>query len=224
MKAVYNCCIPDPWLDVAKFLLKEKSVEPVYWIGWSDYDFRFNLPQDINFNNCTFHDINDAWKGIFPKEISNIPSISLDGEIIDRISSSELLAIKMMDRLDPDRRSFTFEERQRHFRRLLSQWLGIIDNLEVELFISPSIPHRVFDFAFYIGCQLRGVKTILYKMTPFQDVLIPISDVFSLPGYIKEDYNNLKNKFIEQYLPDEILYSIEGSEENCRKVFFLFPF
>jgi hypothetical protein len=210
MKAIYSGCIPDPWLDVAIKLQQENNIEPVYWIGWDNYDKKINIKNEIkiNFKQCIFHDLSIAWKAIFPEETNSIKKQSLDGELIDNIAPEELIAIKMMDRLDPDRKSFSFRERQRHFRLLLSKWLGIIDELKIELFVSPSIPHRVFDYALYVACKIKGVKTILYKLTPFQDVLVPISDIDFMPLEIENSYQLIKKKNANSELPEQIIESI----------------
>lgn len=210
MNAIYSGCIPNPWLEVAIKLYKERNIKPVYWIGWDDYDNTIDIRQEIknNFKHCIFHDLSVAWKAIFPEETNTIRSQSLDGQLIDEIASQELIAIKMMDRLDPDQKSFSFEERQRHFRLLLTKWLGIIDELKIELFISPSIPHRVFDYALYIACKLKGVKTLLYKLTPFQDVLVPITDIDFMPRKIQDDYQVIKFNSKNKELPQPIINSI----------------
>jgi len=216
MNAIYSGCIPDPWLDVAIKLQNEQEIKPVYWIGWDNYDPTIDIRQEIknNFIECVFHDLSVAWKAVFPKATEHIRPISLDGELLDRIASNELIGIKMMDRLDPDRKSFSFEERQRHFRMLITKWLGIIEHFNVELFISPSIPHRVFDYALYIACKLKGVKTIIYKITPFQDVLIPIHDINYMPDDIMNTYNDIKADKINVNLPDKILTSINVLKES----------
>lgn len=210
MNTIYSGCIPDPWLEVAIKLQNEQNIKPVYWIGWDNYDKTIDIKQEIknNFKNCIFHNLAVAWKGVFPIETHTIKSKSLDGQLIDKIAPNELIAIKMMDRLDSDRKSFLFEERQRHFRMLLSKWLGIIDELNVELFISPSIPHRVFDYALYVACKLKGVKTLMYKLTPFKDVLVPITDLDYMPLQIKRDYNLIKSEEMNVELSPHIFESI----------------
>ena len=212
MNTIYSGCIPDPWIEVAKKLQKENNIIPVYWIGWDNDDNIIEIEKEIknNFNQCIFHGFSLAWKAIFPPETNNIRPISLDAELINKIASNELIGIKMMDRMDPDHRSFSFDERQRHFRKLLSKWLGIIDQLNIELFISASIPHRVFDYALYLACKIKGIKTLMYKITPFQDVLVPISDIDYMPETILMSYNEIKEKRETDIiiLPNKILNSI----------------
>jgi len=216
MNVIYSGCIPDPWLEVAKKLQKEYNLNPVYWIGWPQYDKTIDIQSEININfkSCVFHDLRLAWKAIFPDSVRNIPAIELDAEIIDKIASYELIAMKMMDRLDSDGVSFSFDERQRHFRKLLTKWLGIIEVLNLDLFISPSVPHRVFDYALYVACKIKGVRTLIYKLTPFQDVLVLIDDLDHMPIAILDDYSKIKDNELSVILPEEIVISINKLKDN----------
>jgi hypothetical protein len=207
VNAIYSGCIPNPWLDVAKKLNEENQIKPVYWIGWSNYDNYIDIELELknNFSECVFHDIGAAWKGIFPNDVNHCNPESLYGDLIDEIAGNELIAIKMMDRLDPNRKSFLFEERQRHFRMLLSKWLGIINELKIDVFISPSIPHRVFDYALYIACKIKNVQTLMFKLTPFRDLIIPIENLSHMPIAIYEDYNLIKSGSLDVDVPKEIV-------------------
>lgn len=219
INVLYSGCIPDPWLDVAKKLKKENNLNPVYWVGWDNYDLSINIRKEINdnFQNCIFHDLSVAWKAIFPEEVKAINPEPLDAKLIDKVASNEIIALKMMDRLDPDRESFYFEERQRHFRKLLSKWLGIIDHLNIKLFISPSIPHRVFDYALYLACKIKEVKTLMYKMTPFQDILVPIDDINYMPNNVLLSFNEIKERKIDVFLPKKIINSINVLKKSYRE-------
>ncbi len=210
MNAIYSGCIPNPWLEIAIKLNKDINIKPACWIGWKNYDNNIDIKTEIenNFPDCIFFDIDITWKAVFPQVTDSIKSESLDEEMIRSIASYELIAIKMMDRLDPNRKSFTFEERQRHFRLLLSKWLGVITEKKIDLFISPSIPHRVFDYALYVACKIKGVKTLFFKLTSFRDVLIPIPDIESMPIEIKQSYKRIKDKDIDVTLPPRMVESI----------------
>jgi hypothetical protein len=113
---IYSGCIPDPWIGVSEKLLKDYCIKPVYWIGWQCYG-NIRTEEELNriFGNGSviYHDLAVAWKAIFPLSVSNIQPVALDEEMMDEISSFELIALRMMDRLDPDRKStfsyFTLE-------------------------------------------------------------------------------------------------------------------
>jgi hypothetical protein len=175
---LYCCCINDPWVEVAKELHNKKNYRPVYWIGWPE-DSKDAINRE--FPNCIYHDISDAWKGVFPNELRNTFFTQLDGFELSDYSFEELMAIKMMERLDPDQQSFTFNERKDFFRYLLSSWLNILKTHNIELIIAPSIPHRVFDYALYIAADFLNIKFLTFKMTAWPGYVLPIFDIDKLP-------------------------------------------
>jgi len=197
MKAIYSGCIPDPWLDVAKKLYLENNIEPAYWIGWDDYDKKLVLN---NFETCVFQTFQMAWKGIFPSvdkaNSLNIPE--LDGDILKKFSHEENLAMKMMDRQDPTGYNFSFDERQSFFRHLLRNWIYIIERYDIDLVISPSIPHRVFDFALYIASQIKNVNFITFKQTVWPGYIIPMKKIDEIPLYNQSQTKN--NEIVEKYI------------------------
>ena len=71
MRVIYNTCIADPWAKVAQKLQKEYGFEPVYWIGY-EYFEDDNSKEIIPklFPNAIYQPYYDAWKGIFPAEIT----------------------------------------------------------------------------------------------------------------------------------------------------------
>lgn len=197
MKAIYSGCIPDPWLDVAKKLYLENKIEPVYWIGWNDCDKKLVLD---NFETCIFQTFQMAWKGILPSvdkaNTLNIPE--LDGDILKKFSHEENLAMKMMDRQDPTGYNFSFVERQVFFRYLLRNWIYIIERYDIGLVISPSIPHRVFDFALYIASQIKNINFITFKQTVWPGYIIPMKKIDEIPFYTQTQTKS--NEIVEKYI------------------------
>lgn len=179
MNVLYCCCITEPWLDVAK-RLKEENYQPKYWIGWND-DNEGRIQKDLP--EVTYHDIDLAWKGLFPDSYNFLNQPKLDGFELAAYSFEELMAIKMQDRLDPDQSSFSFNERQQFYRRLLRQWINLLQQEDISLVIAPTIPHRVFDYAIYIATGILGIKFLSFKMTPWPGHLIPVNKITEVPKF-----------------------------------------
>lgn len=180
LNALYSCCISRPWLDVVSKLDSELGIVPKYYIGWDDGSSKI---QD-KYNECFFQVIEDAWKGSgFPKLNYSYP---LDEKLLRSISYEQNIAIKMMDRLDLDRYSFSFSDRQSFFYYLLKRWLVILEYNQINLIISPSIPHRVFDYVLYVAAKLKNIEFLMFQMTPFKDSSFIIDNVDFSPTYLKE--------------------------------------
>lgn len=176
MNAIYLCTIAQPWIEVSQRLNNDLNIMPSYFVHWNHEKQEF---LEANLKHCHLQSIEDAWKGIgFPESTQRY---IFDEEDLKLISSFELTALKMMDRLDPDGESFPFTARQYFFRDLLGYWFSIVEEKNIELVISPSIPHRVFDYALYVVCQLKNIKFIMFQMTPFGSNSILIDNIDKMP-------------------------------------------
>lgn len=211
MKAIYSGCILDPWLKVAKKLKNEHNIEPVYWIGWNKENEDKIVKAE--FPNIIFQDLADSWRGIFADETNLFKESVMDGEFIIKNAFHELTAIKMMDRMDPERRSFNFNERQRHYRRLVRRWLSIIDDIKPGIIISASVPHRIYDYALYVAAKERKVLFITYKETSIPGLLIPLTEIYTLP---KEIFNYRKSGFGCKDLSQRAKEQIEKNSQSYK--------
>lgn len=186
---IYINCWIDPWAKVAKKLQEEYGYKPVWWIGYSKQDNSHNIiPSE--FPGIIYQDDSNAWKGRFPKEVEKkAPYYYLDVDFLKRHAHHELQAIKMMDRMDQDLRSFNFMERQRHFRNMLKSWMAAIDLVKPDLVISTAIPHRLYDYVLYWICEEKGIPFLTIQHTQF-------------PGrfyFSKNEFYTIKERFIEDW-------------------------
>jgi len=183
------CGIAKPWLNALKLLQKDLGLEPVYYIAWRKDLSRDELQQ--NFPDCFYQTVEDAWKGRGFPDVRKYP---LDEKILKSVAQEELIFLKMLDRLDPDGSAFSFTHRQYFFYDLLSTWLQIIQKNDIRLIISPSVPHRGFDYALYIAAKIRGIEFIMFQMTPFCDSSFLLDTIDQTPAYMKKDIPILKDK------------------------------
>ena len=191
--AIYSCCISEPWLDVASKMKSELNIHPAYFIGWKKDNSSEISKQHPN---CFYQEVEDAWKGIgFPKLDYNF---SFDEEIMKSIAYEKSIALKMMDRLDLGRNTFTYSNREIFFHRLLKYWMTITEYYQIDLIISPSIPHRVFDYVLYIVAKIKNIEIVMFQMSSFQDSSFLTNDIFNTPKYLKEyiQNNNSKNEVL----------------------------
>ncbi len=209
MRVIYNTCFADPWLKVAKKLKDEHGFEPVYWNGYEDDNSKKLVSE--SFPNCIYQDYYHGWKGVFSKEIKeNYAESYIDIDFLREFASYELQAIKMMDRMDPDRYSFNFMERQRHFRNLIKYWTACINVIKPDLIISAVVPHRVFDYVLYLLCKHYGIEYLSYRNFNFNGIIIPIKNIISLDGLIKKDYktfvdNGLNENQYKDFIHETVL-------------------
>lgn len=168
MNVLYCCCIADPFLYVAQRLQKEKGYNPVYWVGdIQSGEYKDTSEQEVKkvFPEIVFHNFVKAWRGVFPDIVEEKAASSfVDIDFLKKCSYEELQAMSMMDRLDFDRYSFCYMERERHFLNLIKKWQACIDLFKVDAVIAATTPHRVFDYALYMLCKYKGIKYITFQV------------------------------------------------------------
>lgn len=205
IKALYTTCWLDPWLEVAKELESKNNIKPVCWIGYDTDDSEELVQQEFSY--IYYLKYYDSWKGKFPKYIDNkinenISNYLLDVDFIKKMIPYEMQAIKMMDRMDRDRHSFSFMERQRHFRLLLRKWSYLIDYLEIDVVISATVPHRVYDYVIYHLCKQKGIPFFAFRGTAFSGRVIPVDNIYKINNEIGQ--TQYKNKLLKENLPEDI--------------------
>jgi hypothetical protein len=208
MRVIYDICVADPWVQVAQKLQREHGYEPVYWNGYPDDDSREKVA--AAFPKAVYQPYFDACKGIFPEtSMAESAGAYINIDFLKAYASYELQAIKMMDRMDPDRHSFNFMERQRHFRKFLKHWTSCIEHFKPDLLVSGNVPHLVFDYALYLLCRFHHIKFVTFCASSFLGRTIPLTDVSSIGGLLDEEYARILKSGatideLKQSLPDDM--------------------
>lgn len=207
--AIMLCGIAKPWLETLKLLNEQMGISPVYYIAWES-DLNKETLKEC-FPNCFYQTVEDAWRG---KGFPNIRKAPIDEELLRSISFEHLVFLQMLDRLDMNNHFFSFRHRQYFFYDLLSLWLQIIDDYDIKLVISPSIPHRNFDYALYVASKIKNVEFIMFQMTPFGDSTLIVDDVNSTPGYLKSGINEkYENCNLAEHIEKQILLTKQAYSE-----------
>ncbi|MCJ7524168.1 MAG: hypothetical protein MUP71_02975, partial [Candidatus Aminicenantes bacterium] len=204
MRALYNCSFADPWLKVAEQLKVNYDVEPVYWIGYADDDSDRLVRQA--FPAAVYHDYFDAWKGVFPKGFEeNSWAHAPDPEEYGCYGEYELQALQLMDRMDFDQHSFSYSARRLLFRKFIRCWTYVIDHYGIDALISPSIPHRSFDFPLYLVCRQKGIKMLSFMSTPFlkSGRILVLTDLYHIPDRIKLAFQQKQESDATQPLSED---------------------
>lgn len=213
---IYINCWVDPWVKVAQKLQEEFGYKPVWWIGYSRQDNSNNIiPSE--FPEIVFQDDADAWKGRFPGKVEEkAPYYYLDVDFLKRHAHHELQAIKMMDRMDQDLRSFNFMERQRHFRNMLKQWMAAMDIVKPDLVISTAIPHRLYDYVLFLLCEERNIPFLTIQHTQFPGrFYFSKNDFYTInKRFVKDWLLFVKEKDLIQKLPEDIRNRFESVKKD----------
>ena len=218
MRVMYNTCVADPWIQVAQKMRDDHGWEPVYWNGYHDDGSRQSVPEA--FPKIIYQGYHESWKGIFPPEIEErYANGALDIDELNNLSRFELQAMRMMDRMDPDRASFNFMERQRHFRNLLRYWSACINWLKPEVVISAVVPHRVFDYVLYLLSKNRGIPYLCFRESAFPGRSIPVTDITGIGNILDASYRKFQESSesadeLRKRLPPDVLDRLDKVKQD----------
>ena len=213
MNVLYSCCIVDPYLDVAIKLESQLKLKPVYWVGDIQSVAFGSEDEEIvkkSFPEIVYQKYFDAWKGVFPGEVEEIYSQSyIDIDFIKKFSFHELQALSMMDRIDYDRYSFCYMERERYYHLLIKKWTACIKHYGVDLVISANNPHRVFDYVLYLVCRQNNINFVSFQFSMDAGRIFPVvnfSDEKVLSNILDDEYSeNLLCRNYYSDIPQDVL-------------------
>lgn len=203
--ATSSSCECDTWMLIMSKLKSVAGIHPRYFIYYGEEKFRKVKDQFLSQvgDEVYFHSEFENYKGRgrYKAKRSNV----LGQSLLDKMASYESIALKMMDRFDPLSDSFPFTHRQWYFRELVLGWMDVIDELDLRIFISPDVPHRVSDYALYVACVLKNIEFIYFDLTPFGDASIinDSLDDYKVRGLFENDvYAEEKRRLVEDKLKE----------------------
>ena len=132
------------------------------------------------FPGAVFHSGVEAARGI-PASGVDWPLPALDSDLLEALAPYESITLHMMDRMDPDGRSFPYDERRRHYHDLLRYWLGVLNRFAPELVVFSIAPHIVYDYVLYALCRHRGVPTVMFERIGLPGYVYPVSQIGVCP-------------------------------------------
>ena len=213
-RVLYNTSNADPFVKVALKLQLEHGFTPVYWIGFN-YDHSEELVPAA-FPGICYQPYGDAWRCIFNEEVQKKAiECYVDIDMLNELSRYELQAIKMMDRLDFDRYSFNYMERERHYLNLMKNWLAVFEIYKPDLVISATNPHRVYDYVLYLLCKKKGIPFIIFEYSMCTEWTWINTDLYSSGNRFEIPYKKYLQE--ENIAIDDLPLEIRGELERVVK-------
>lgn len=175
------------WIDVVRQVAAKQPVTVSYWTGSEARHMEVHR----HFPSAIFHDNLLAARGLPPKGWFPDGSTPLDVSLIAKLEPYQLTAIKMMERMDPDRDSFSFENRLRHYFRLVEYWHAVLTQLHPDAVLMPISPHLVFDYVAYAICQVLSIPTLFFDRTGIPGCVLPVNKIVGGGTALRERYQTL---------------------------------
>lgn len=206
VRAAFLECTGELWSNVADRLATERDWLPVYWTGAAG----MREPVRSRFPDVVFHDNTEAARGRLPTDGAPWRTPPLDDALLDALSRTESIALRMMDRLDPDG-SFSYHERLNLYYRHLGWAATVLERLRPDVVVCSSPPHLVYDYVLYRLCLLRGVRTMVFSETAVDGLIL------AAPTF-EEGHAALRNRYRRLLDDDEPLRSSNSAQEYLARV------
>jgi len=158
MKILFLCCLYDIWHDVIRDCIKRGNTPIV--IGWRDDRNRYI---EAFADSITFYEVEKCWNRAYAGD-KGIQYSEISFEQEDNMR-------RMMQRLIPTSINLRHDQLHHLIQIYFSQASAVLEN--VDGIVSPSSPHRVFDYAIYLKAKQDNVKFLTFQATPFGSTLLP---------------------------------------------------
>lgn len=175
------------WIEVIRQVATKRPISVAYWTGTVARQAEVNR----HFPSAIFHDNLLAARGLPPTGWYPDGMIPVDACLIAKLEPYQLTAMKMMERMDPDRASFSFENRLRHYFRLVEYWVAVFEQLRPDAVLMPISPHLVFDYVAYAICQVLGIPTLFFDRTGIPGCVLPVNSIVGGGDDLRERYQAL---------------------------------
>lgn len=190
MNVVYSVGGLLEWKEVALSLKEKLNWIPKYWITTKHNHDQISK----SFSNILIHPFEDLNRCVLPKEYEDL---SLNQPVLDERSvfkKYETTIMELFDRMDLGG-SFTYEERQRVYLKLLVFWLNIVEKKKLKIIIFNSPPHSVGEYIAYVVFKVKKLQIRIYRPSNFNNFHFICDEIESLPKTLKNSYNlRLKNQ------------------------------
>lgn len=175
------------WLEVVN-LLKENSIDTVYWTGQIACDGK--VPED-----CFFHRLEDTKELVNLYPLSNIEIFDIENLDIESYFSY----LKILDR-DDKLGGYSFSVRDRLLKKHLSYWLSVLNEIKPNAIIFSNIPHLMHDFPLYLIAKILNINTVIFNVTPFSGWHYITTSIYNKDesfnlAQISEDIEAIKSSF-----------------------------
>lgn len=164
------------WIDVARSLSKQASVDPVYWLTVPKIEGAVAAA----FPEIVRHAESDAVRGRGPASLSSLPLQPPAGDELEHLASYERVMMDLMTRMDLGG-SFPFDARRLECHRQFTLWLTLVRALRPDVVFFNVAPHALAYYGLYAVCRLEGIETAMLVYTHIDGLLMVADGIENTP-------------------------------------------
>lgn len=191
-----SCGWSQPWIETLRLLQKNADVEVEIALVWEKDRRNFELA----FPNAELFTIEGLW--LFQPIDGNEPrDFKIDKKHL-------IVAETMLRRQNSFFYQHNYSESTFLFLKYVDFWMKKLKN--VDLVISPSVPHRFFDYALYAAAEISSVAFLTFQQLPFGSRVVPLQQIYEMP--------KISSSHGDSCLPNDVetsIAKISGTYENA---------
>ncbi len=139
------------------------------------------------FPDIVAHKVFDINRGLPAEQLDDAVLGALSQDDLSAAREFEAIAMDLLDRIDLGR-SFSYQERQRLFHKLLIYWINAIKRLDLNVAVFNAPPHSIGEYMAYAAFSVLGRKTRIFRPTPVNGLHFVCDNVDKLPDYLDDAY------------------------------------
>ena len=144
------------WKDLSEKLKKKHNIIPVMWLGGTHDEYK---------NGVLFYSHKSAILLKDPIKYKKDLNLGLNLDEIELISKNTKLFFNLINRWSVFSDKIAYENKLEYFIKSYEKWKNIDNQINFDFVISPTIPHRLYDFSLYLYCQYKKKKIIMGNQT-----------------------------------------------------------
>ena len=178
MRVFYVLSDLDDWIELAKNMQHELDWEPVYWLSTK----KLTAPLQQMFSSLHIDDFVKINQGKLPSTALLFP---LDEAVIHHYLKYEHNALDMMRRLDPDGKSFSYEEKVQLYYKHLSYALSLFKQYKPQRILFNESPHSPFSYILYAVAKEQNISIIRFSPTHIDARVLVSSTIEKTSPYFR---------------------------------------
>ncbi len=141
--------IKDPtqlWLDLSHEMLEANQWRLALWIPSVSNE----IGESVVREGAQIYHLESAVRAQRPEFLPPGPLMPLDGPTVEALSKHQDIVFRMIERFSVRFDQTAYDNLRNYYWRIAQIWLTIVDYLNIDIVVCPTVPHRIFDYVVYV--------------------------------------------------------------------------
>lgn len=211
-RSLYISGGPHNWIQIAKELENSDGIRPVYWLGPPEKEESVKK----QFTDTIFHSYRRALRGLQSQDVENnigTTTTPIDKDTLDKYRKYTYTIFRAMDRVDP-KYAFNYDERTRHYHKLLRYWITVFEKYDISMVIFPESPFHSYSYLIYAICSEKNIDRVIIRKTKIPNICYIRSDLDQGPHFLSDNHTNIDEYTLSEATEEYYLNQLESGDRH----------